>query len=104
MMSLVERKMRTRVVLSDDDGPLGQAPRTAQQRHPDLRVMSYQPSMSSAKAASEAARYTALCNDLDDIMESVNIRAADISDIKASSTSCVILIATVHNGARFTTN
>ena len=95
--------MRTRVVISDDDGPLGQAPRTAQ-RHPDLRVMSYQLSMSSAKAASEAARYTALCSDLDDIMESVNIRAADICDIKAFSTSCVILITTVHNGARFTTN
>ena len=68
--------------------------------------MSYQPSISFAKAASEAARYTALRNDLDYIMESVNIRAADICDTKASSTSesCVILIATAHNGARFMTN
>ena len=36
----------------------------------------------TAKAASEAARYTALCNDLDDIMESADIRAADIATPK----------------------
>lgn len=36
----------------------------------------------TAKAAAEAARYTALCNDLDGVLESANIPAADIATPK----------------------
>jgi hypothetical protein len=36
----------------------------------------------TAKAVSEAARYTALCNDLNNIMQSAEIRAVDIATPK----------------------
>jgi hypothetical protein len=60
----------------------------------------------TAKAAAETTRYTALCNDLDDVLESANIPAADIATLKFHSLplSPLPLLATMEPDSRATSH
>ena len=66
---------------------MGQAPRRTVRKLPRRPLNDVLPTLDNitTMAAFEAARYAALCSDLDDVMESANIRVADIATPKPHS-------------------